>query len=140
MIEAELYDYLTNETAITTLVNTRIYPDAAPQSATLPMIIYTKTSTDREVTLKRAVGICTARMQLDVYGASRTVCENIMEQIRLRTDGFQGNWGTTYIHICKFDSESVGWDLESAKDTGIHRATVDLVVTFSESVTDFFGG
>jgi hypothetical protein len=35
---------------------------------------------------------------------------------------------------------SVGWDLENAKDTGIHRATVDLVVTFSESVTDFFGG
>lgn len=140
MIEAELYDYLTNETAITTLVNTRIFPDAAPQSATLPMIIFSKQSTDREITLKRAVGICTARIQLDVFGSTRTVCENIIEAIRLRTDGFQGNWGTTYIFICKFDSESVGWDLENAKDTGIHRATVDLVVTFSESVTDFFGG
>ena len=140
MIEADLYSYMTSESTITNLVSTRIYPDAAPQSSTLPLIVYSKQSTDRQVTLKRSVGICTARIQLDIFGASRTVCENIVEQIRLRTDGFQGNWGTTFIHLCKFDSESVGWDLESAKDTGIHRATVDLVVSFSESVTDFFGG
>ena len=140
MIEADLFTYLTAQASITTLVSTRIYPDAAPQGAILPLIIYSKQSTDRQVTLKRSVGVCTARVQLDAFGATRTVCENILEQIRLRADGFQGNWGTTFIHLCRFDSESVGWDVEGAKETGIHRSTVDLVVSFSESVTDFFGG
>lgn len=140
MIEAELFSYLQSEGAITALVGARIFPDAAPQTATLPLIIYSKQSTDREITLKKAVGVCTARIQIDVYGSSRTVCENIIEAVRLITDGFHGNWGTTFVHLCKFDSESVGWDLESAKDTGIHQSSVDLVVTFTESVTDFFGG
>lgn len=140
MIEADLYTYLTSQSTITNLVGNRIYPDAAPQSASLPLIVYSKQSTDRQLTLKKSVGFCVCRMQLDVFGITRTVCENIVEQIRLRTDGFQGNWGTTFIHLVKFDSESVGWDLESAKDTGIHRATVDLIISFTESVTDFFGG
>lgn len=140
MIESEMFSYLQGQSAITALVGARIYPDAAPQTASLPLVVYSKQSTDRQLTLKRSVGVCTARIQLDVYGASRTVCENIMDSIRLVVDGFQGNWGTTYIHLCKFDSESVGWDLETAKDTGIHQSSVDLVVTFTESTTDFFGG
>lgn len=140
MIEADLFIYLTSQASITSLISTRIYPDAAPQGSALPLIIYSKQSTERQVTLKRSVGVCTARMQLDIFASSRTVCENLLEQIRLRTDGFQGNWGTTFIHLCRFDSELVGWDVESARETGIHRSTVDLVVSFSESVTDFFGG
>jgi len=140
MIEAELYAYLTAQSSITNLIGSRIYPDVAPQGASIPLVVYSKQSTDRQVTLKRSVGICTARIQLDVFGSSRTVCETIVEAIRLAVDGFHGNWGTTFIHLCRLDSEQVGWDLETAKETGIHRATVDLVVSFTESVTDFFGG
>jgi type II secretory pathway pseudopilin PulG len=140
MIESEMYSYLQDQSNITDLIGTRLYPDAAPQTAILPLIVYAKQSTDRNHTLRGAVGICTARIQLDVYGSSRTVCESIMDLVRLSVDGFQGNWGTTFIHLCKFDSESVSWDLETAKDTGIHQSTVDLVVTFTESITDFFGG
>ena len=62
MIEAELFSYLQSEGAITALVGARIFPDAAPQTAALPLIIYSKQSTDREITLKKAVGVCTARI------------------------------------------------------------------------------
>ena len=140
MIEADFYSYLTSQTSITAHLGTRIYPDASPQNATLPLLVYEKQSADRQMTLRGATGVCTARITCDIFAASRTICETIVESIRLRVDGFKGNWNTTYIHQSRLDSEDVGWDLESAKETGIHRATIDIVVSFTEPVTDFFGG
>ena len=140
MIEADFYSYLTGEATITAHLGNRIYPDASPQDATLPLLVYEKTSVDRQMTLRGATGVSTARISCDIFAASRTVCETIVESIRLRVDGFQGNWNTTFIHQSRIDSEDVGWDLESAKETGIHRATIDVVVLFTETVTDFFGG
>ena len=140
MIEADFFSYLTGEATITAHLGDRIYPDASPQNPTLPLMVYEKTSVDRQMNLRGATGVSTARISCDIFAASRTVCETIVESIRLRVDGFQGNWNTTYIHQSRLDSQDVGWDLESAKDTGIHRATIDVVVCFTETVTDFFGG
>jgi len=140
MIEAELYSYITAQASITSLVGTRIYPDTAPQKCDSPFIVYSKIDTTREMHLRGATGVCVARFQLDVYASSRMICETIIEQVRLRFSGFKGNWGTTFIHQVRMESESVGWDIESGKDTGIHTGSVDLVVIFTESTTDFFGG
>lgn len=140
MIEADFYSYLKDQTDITTLVGTRIYPDTAPEKCAYPFLIYSKTDTARELHLRGATGVCVARIQVDVFASSRMICETVIEKIRLRFNGFQGNWGTTFIHQVRMDSESVGWDLESGKDTGIHTGSVDLVIVFTESVTDFFGG
>lgn len=140
MIESELFSYLTAQTTVTDYVANRIYPDTAPENVTSPFIVFGKTDTNREYTLTSANAICTARFQMDVLANTRLTCELIVEAIRLSTDGFQGNWGTTFVHLSKCDSESVGFDLLDGKDTGIHRASFDLIVMFSESTTDFFGG
>lgn len=139
MIESDLYTYLNTQSTITALVSTRIFPDTAPEKVVSPFIVFGKTDAGREYTLRGASDICTARFQLDVIATSRLICETIVEAIRLKTDGFQGNWGSTYIHLCKLDSESVGFDLYDGKDTGLHRSSFDVVVMFTEPVTDFFG-
>ena len=140
MIESEFYSYITDQASITSLVGTRIYPDTAPEKCDYPFLVYSKIDTTRELHLRGATGVCVSRFQLDVFAPSRMICESIIEQVRLRFNGFQGNWGTTFIHQVRMDSESVGWDIESGKDTGIHTASVDLVIVFTESITDFFGG
>ena len=140
MIESDLYTYINDQATITSLVGTRIYPDTAPQKCDYPFMVYSKIDTTREMHLRGATGVCVARFQIDIYAPSRMICESIIEQVRLRFNGFQGNWDTTFIHQVRLESESNGWDIESGKDTGIHTASVDLVIVFTEATTDFFGG
>lgn len=137
MIESAFYDYISGITNITDVISLRIYPDTAPESVTLPCLVYEKTGVDRQLTLLKSSGVVTATLQLDIFSATRLQAETIVEEIRLAFDGFQGTWDTTNIFMARLDNESVGWDLETALESGTHRATVDLVVTFSESVTTF---
>lgn len=137
MIEQAFYSYIINVAAITDLVALRIFPDSAPQSVVLPCIIYEKTGADRQLNLLKSSGVVTATLQLDIFAKTRLSVENIVEQIRLAFDGYQGNWDTTTIFIAKLDNESVGFDLETATEVGTFRATIDLVVTFLETVTTF---
>ena len=137
MIEQDFYDYITIVSQITDIIGTRIYPDTAPESVTLPCLVYEKTGVDRQLTLLKSSGVVTATLQLDIFAATRLQAETIVEEIRLAFDGYQGTWTTTNIFMARLDNESVGWDLETALESGTHRATVDLVVTFLESVTTF---
>ena len=137
MIEQDFYDYITIVSQITDIIGTRIYPDTAPESVTLPCLVYEKTGVDRQLTLLKSSGVVTATLQLDIFAATRLQAETIVEEIRLAFDGYQGTWTTTKIFMARLDNESVGWDLETALESGTHRATVDLVVTFLESVTTF---
>jgi len=45
--EAFLFQRLTNQTAVTQHVSSRIYPLIAPTGAALPLVIYQRTNVDR---------------------------------------------------------------------------------------------
>jgi hypothetical protein len=137
MIESAFYTFIKLQTGITALIGNRIYPDTAPDSVLLPCLVFEKTGVDRQLTLLKSSGVVTATLQLDIFANSRLAAETIVESIRLAFDGYQGTWDTTNIFMARLDNESVGWEIESATETGTHRATVDLIVTFSESVTTF---
>jgi hypothetical protein len=137
MIESAFYTFIKLQTGITALIGNRIYPDTAPASVLLPCLVFEKTGVDRQLTLLKSSGVVTATLQLDIFANSRLAAETIVESIRLAFDGYQGTWDTTNIFMARLDNESVGWEIESATETGTHRATVDLIVTFSESVTTF---
>lgn len=42
MIESAFYTYISGITNITDVINLRIYPDTAPESVTLPCLVYEK--------------------------------------------------------------------------------------------------
>lgn len=46
-IESALFTALTGNAGLSALISTRIYPDAMPQGATLPCIVYQRISTPR---------------------------------------------------------------------------------------------
>ena len=46
-IESSLFTALTGNAALTALIGTRLYPDAMPQGAVLPCIVYQRISTPR---------------------------------------------------------------------------------------------
>ena len=137
MIESAFYTFIKLQTGITALIGNRIYPDTAPESVTLPCLVFEKTGADRQLTFLKSSGVVTATLQLDIFANSRLAAETIVESIRLAFDGYQGTWDTTTIFMARLDNESVGWEIETATETGTHRATVDLIVTFLESVTTF---
>ena len=79
MIESAFYDYISGITNITDVISLRIYPDTAPESVTLPCLVYEKTGVDRQLTLLKSSGVVTATLQLDIFSATRLQAESIVE-------------------------------------------------------------
>lgn len=74
--------YLLGKTAVTDLVSQRIYTDILPQSATLPALAMSKTSTRHEHELSDFGGLAHVRLQFEAFATTRAVANSVIEAIR----------------------------------------------------------
>ena len=86
-------------TALTTLVENRIYPLAVPSGAGLPAIQYRFSDGYPEAFYRNSFGLNLYQLQLDVYAESYRVNQTMVDLITSRYNGFQGALGTSNIII-----------------------------------------
>lgn len=121
---------------VSALVGQRMYPDALLQNATLPAIVYSKISTQRDHTTGDVTRLAHARFQLDCYGTSRDSSNDISHAIR--ASGICSYQGTTSgIYFCGTEIDS-GDTYESGPPTDgnqEHRyiTSFDLLVHYWEA-------
>lgn len=127
-IEAAIYYKLTNASAITNVVSTRIYPIELPQNVVYPAVTYQRVSTVRNNALDIPLGVTTIRLQTDCYGISLSTAQQIADLIREELNGFNGTVQTIKIYSIFADDERHFFE----ENLEQKRVMVDYLITFSE--------
>jgi hypothetical protein len=109
--EAFLYARLTSQTAVSSLIGSRVYPLIAPQGTPLPLVVYQRTAVERPQSLAGNVGNPVVTLQLTTYGTSYTSVKSIARAIRLAVDGWTGTTAGVTIQRSTLQTEADGVDM-----------------------------
>lgn len=136
MIEASVYNILSNDSTITAVVSDRIYHMRSPQNAVYPNITYQRRGTQRNRHLRGPSGLTRGSFQVDCWAKTQGGARTLAEYVRLRLDNKSGDWGDHNIQRVYLDEDLDGWEWEIAgKDAIIGRVTMVFAVWFSEAAT-----
>jgi len=127
-IEENLYSYLTNDAAIAALVGTRVYPLTAEQGASLPLLVYQRVSTPREVSQSGSSGLAHPRFQISCLAASYGDAVALANAVVAALNGYKGTFGAGSIQASFVDTELDVYDF----DTNRYRRIVDVIIWHAE--------
>lgn len=137
-LHSALYSHLSGVAGVTSLVSTRIYPNVAPQGAALPYVVQQRVSRRQFPNLAGSSGMVRQRHQIDVFSNTQDATEAIVEALRAALDGWRNTtMGTEALNVLSITLEDVRDSFEppsDASDTGVHRASIDLVVLYGETI------
>jgi hypothetical protein len=109
--EAFLFQRLTSQTAVSSLIGSRVFPLLAPTGTPLPLVVYQRTSVERPQSLAGNVGNPVVTLQLTTYGTSYTNVKSIARAVRLAVDGWTGTTAGVTIQRTTLVSEADGVDM-----------------------------
>lgn len=84
--ETELYAALSGLAGLTTLVSTRIYPDAIPENVALPAVVYVRANTTPYYNIGGYLLAEDVKFAITAWAESRTNAEAVADQIRIALD------------------------------------------------------
>lgn len=87
MSESSIYSTLSNDSGVSNLVSSRIYPNRRPQDSALPSIMYFRAVTNPENELKGGAGIDQIRYQIESYGATFSDARSVADAVRTAMEG-----------------------------------------------------
>ena len=89
-IEQALKTELETVTALTALIEDRLYYVKAPQDVAEPYVAFFKVSSPRDETLDGAAGLARARFQFSTFAETYDEAKQIAQQIQLALEGKRG--------------------------------------------------
>jgi len=102
---AAIYNILATDSDTLATVGTRIYPDALPQDATLPAIVYWRVSGSTTNTINGSVGeVARGRFTVESYAVKREDANLLSEFARLALINARGTYDGTKIRNCLVDT------------------------------------
>ncbi len=105
-IETAIRTILTGDTDVTALVSTRIYPLAAPQSATKPFIVYEVDTVDPIDSLSGHSGLSFAEFSVSMWDDSYSTVKDVAAKARIAVLDFSGTSDTIVIDWVRHDNSS----------------------------------
>ena len=103
--EAALREVILEDSTMSELIKTRLYPVIAPATVDLPFLVYRRASIKREATFKGPLGNPTVSIEFqlmdETYESVRTVADNLRKTI----DGWTGVVGEVLIRQTFLDQE-----------------------------------
>ncbi len=109
--EACLFQRLTSQTAVSSLIGSRVFPLLAPTGTPLPLVVYQRTAVERPQSLAGNVGNPVVTLQLTTYGTSYTNVKSIARAVRLAVDGWTGTTAGVTIQRTTLVTEADGVDM-----------------------------
>jgi hypothetical protein len=109
--EAFLFQRLTSQTAVSSLIGQRVFPMIAPTGTPLPLVVFQRTAVSRPQSLTGNVGNPVVTLQLTTYGTSYTSVKSIARAVRLAVDGWTGTTAGVTIQRTTLQTESDGVDM-----------------------------
>jgi len=129
-IEKDIHYQLTDDTDVSALVSSRVYPMKLPQGWTLPAITYQRISGERAHNLSGPSGRARPRFQIDCWAADYDGGKDLANKVRLCLDGFKGDINT--------ESDVGGITLEADRDIweddiDVYRISMDFIIPHFEA-------
>jgi len=109
--EAFIFQRLTSQTAVSSLIGSRVFPMIAPTGTQLPLVVYQRTGVDRPRSLTGNVGNPVVTLQLTSYGTSYTSVKSIARAVRLALDNWTGTTAGVTIQRTSLETEADGVDM-----------------------------
>lgn len=131
-VEEAVYARLSAGAAVQSLVSTRIYPLVAPQSASLPFLIYQESSHGRTRRLNGSTVMREFRLRIDGYAESYGTAKDIRDAVVNRLVDYAGTVDNVTIQdIDQEDTSDEHLPPIHADEQGIFGAGIDLVVYYT---------
>jgi hypothetical protein len=127
--EAAIYGILSGDATLTALVSTRIYPEAAPQNAANPCIVYSESTPEFNDNKSGVSRLDVNLVQVDIYASTISVRNTIGARVRTLLDRYSGTVNSINIQSMQCVYSYKTWEFENDKeDKKIYRQTFDFRV------------
>lgn len=100
-----VFEILSNASAVTSLVNTKIYPTFVPQDTKFPAVIY-RIVGKQPIDTKDGVYGSVDTLAIEIYDDEAVQCSDIGEAIRDTLDRYRGTVQSVQIDKIIFESQS----------------------------------
>jgi len=134
-LKEAIYNLLTSDATVSSLVSTRVYPEIAPTSSSFPRITYTKISNEHERHLTGESGVAHPTIQIDCWARTALEAETLGEAVRKCLTRYSGT--TSEVNIRDIFLEAERDDFEQPDDNsqiGVYRVSFDFVVWHVEDL------
>ena len=123
-----IYSILSINPNISGLVGTRIFPNVAPQTTTLPFIIYDVTGVQPNDTKDGVSTLDTNDVMISCYSETYTEASTLAQNIRVAMDRIpEGTYGSEQIQSSQFQSYNDIFD-DTSGDAGVYRKALDFQI------------
>ena len=127
-IGKSIYYILVNDSDVSALVGTRIFPNVAPQTTTFPFIIYDVTGVSPNDTKEGPSTLDTNDVMISCYSETYDEASDLAQKIRVAMDRInQGVYNDETIQSSQFQSYNDIFD-DTSGDAGIYRKALDFEI------------
>jgi hypothetical protein len=127
-IGKSIYYILVNDTDVSALVGTRIFPNVAPQTTTFPFIIYDVTGVSPNDTKEGPSTLDTNDVMISCYSETYDEASDLAQKIRVAMDRInEGVYNDETIQSSQFQSYNDIFD-DTSGDAGIYRKALDFEI------------
>lgn len=136
-IETGIYQRLTNDSSVSALVSTRVYPVLLPQGCDVPAIRYTNISRPPVNHKKGASGLTQSRIQVDCYDKTYEGAKTLGKAVRLAMIKEGGTWGGCPVSVCRnVDHTDETEEIDVQGNIKIYfNASMDFLIWHGEDIT-----
>lgn len=80
-VESDFYALLSGAAGVTTLVSTRIYPDAMPEDVAYPAVVFSRSTTEIERLLDNSIATVRYELEVNCWAKTRTTADAVADAI-----------------------------------------------------------
>lgn len=134
-IKAALYTYLTAQSAVTSVVGQRVYPQQAPMNAQLPYITYQRIADPVQHHFEEATALASPTIQFDCWAKSDVEMQSVSEALRNVLDGFRGTMATVDVRSTALVSQDDTIERpDDGSEQSTFRTTMDFDIWYARAV------
>jgi len=123
-----IYKILSQNSDVSALVGTRIFPNVAPQTTIFPFIIYDVTGVQPNDTKEGPSTLDTNDVMISCYSETYSQASDLAQKIRVAMDRInEGIYGGEQIQSSQFQSYNDIFD-DTSGDAGIYRKALDFEI------------
>lgn len=100
----DLYTYLSTDAGLSALISTRLYPDEAPESASLPYVVYSQLAQAESYHLGGNAGLPRVTLTYDIYAATAVSRDAVCSALFDAVDAYQGLIGSTDVRQIQLEN------------------------------------
>lgn len=133
-LESALFDYLTSDPGVESLVDDRVYPMRVPEGAILPAISYGRTSATRTYTydsFEDTNAFVRVRMQFNCWSSKAEEAMQVGEAVLLALSGYDGELSGQLVASAFNVLEQDMYEGE----TKMYRRMLDFMILYEDELT-----